>query len=658
MARRGRRADHTRKTRTQRPRVQGILQVMRPGRAQVKTAEGTFMVARRGLREAMNGDEVQVSLVPMHGRKGDPVAYVQSVVQRACAEFVGTYGSADPLGVVVPLDGRLGHDFFVLPEDVSAEALSVGEGDVVRARIVEYPSRASAGVVTIVQRLGSSEELDLGVETIVASHGLTVEFPSEALAEAERVMARVDEALQSDSTRRDLRGIACVTIDPADAQDFDDAVGARQVEGGFEVDVHIADVTHYVPWGSSMDLEARRRTCSTYLVDRVLPMLPERLCNDVCSLRPGEDRLAMTVRMRLDERGGLVEAELCQSAIRSKARLCYDEVDAWLAEGVRLAISDELCQMLGILDRVARLRMRIRAERGAIDFETTECKVSLDESGRPVGIVRRKRTRATSLVEEAMLLANECVAKRLAGAGVPTAYRVHERPAPEDLATCVPMLRELDLLRGIGEEALVAAEPHALQEVLMRARGTGGEVLVNALLLRAQKRAIYLPHNDGHYALGARAYCHFTSPIRRYPDVLVHRALKRLLSGLPPATDVERSLSQLCRTCSEQERVADIAARESQNYKIAQYYAERIGERYSGVVVGCEKFGLFVVLDDTGAEGLLPTRALGEEWFSYDAERMRLTGSFTGRVWRPGRHVVVHVSDTEPARGRIEFALA
>ena len=644
MARRGK--SRHRKVRSRRPTIQGTLRVLRPGQARVDTSEGTFAVARRGLREGMNGDEVLVSLVPMHGQHGDPVAYVQGVVHRANTGFVGTYDLVDPLGVVSPLDGRLGHDFFVLPEDASAAEKGVVAGDVVRVRIVEYPTRASAGVVTIEQRLGSSDGLDMGVEGVIASHGLSTEFPASALDEAEHVSARVGEAMQTAAVRRDMRDVACVTIDPTDARDFDDAVGARRDGAGFELDVHIADVTHYLSSGCSMDLEAQRRTCSVYLVDRVLPMLPERLSNDVCSLRPNEDRLAVTVRMRLDARGEVRSAEAFPSAIRSRARLTYREVDAYL-DGGRSTESDdgampaELGRMLELLDHIAQLRLKVRERRGAVDFLTTESKVTLDEKGRPTDIVVRRRTRATSLVEEAMLLANESVARMLCDADVATAYRVHERPSPEDLKECVPQLQELGLLREVGVDRLVAGDPTALQEVLRAARGTSGEVLANSLLLRAQKRALYLPHNDGHYALGARAYCHFTSPIRRYPDVLVHRALKRLLAGDEPDRKGEQTLPQLCRTCSEQERMADLAARDSQNLKMAEYYGERIGERYSGVVVSCERYGLFVRLDDTGAEGLLPSRELGYE-----------------RKWYPGKHVAVKIAGADPARGRIDFALA
>ena len=291
-----------------------------------------------------------------------------------------------------------------------------------------------------------------------------------------------------------------------------------------------------------------------------------------------------------------------------------------------------------------------------------EPKVTLDEEGHPTGVTVRTRTRATGLVEEAMLLANESVARMLADRDVPCAYRVHERPSPEDLRATVRPLMELGLIDGNAQrEALIAGEPEAINTVLDAARGTSGEFLASALLLRAQKRAIYLPTNQGHYALGAQAYCHFTSPIRRYPDELVHRALKALLAGTLGSKEQEQvagQLSQLCATCSQMERAADGAARASQRIKMAELYADHVGEVFSGVVCGCERFGLFVMLDDTCAEGLLPARALGSEWLEYDEDRMTLTGEESGRVWGLGTRVCVVVTETDVPRGRIDFALA
>lgn len=644
----------------------GTIHVARPGMASVETAEGTFMVARGGIHEAMDGDEVQVSLARRGGT--DPQAVVRTVVQRATTSFLGTYAQAGPLGAVSPLDGRMTHDFFVLPEDDSAVRLGVTDHDVVEARILAYPARGTAGVVTLVRRVGAAAELDLLMETVIASHGLATEFMPSTLEQANALELDVDAALR-EPLRADKRDQLTFTIDPTDARDFDDAVGAtRDDSGGYTVAVHIADVTAYLPWGSPMDIEAQQRTCSTYLADRVVPMLPERLCNELCSLKPEEDRLAMSVTMQLNERCEVKDAKVRPSVIRSRARLDYDTADALLdgriQEGDLPCASENahaVAEAIVLLDEIAAARRRLRARRGAVDFETKESKVLLDEAGHPTGVVVRERTRATSLIEEAMLMANEAVAKMLADVDMPAAYRVHERPAPESLAETLPVLHELRLLQPGEAERLVAGNPFVVQDVLARAKGTSGEYLASALLLRAQKRAIYLPHNDGHYALGAKAYCHFTSPIRRYPDVVVHRAIKARLAGKvdsPEQKAVAKALPQICRTCSERERVADAASRDSQKIKMAQLYAERIGERCSGVVVGCERYGLFVMLDDTCAEGLLPTRALGEEWFTYDETRQALVGESSGRAYRLGQRVAVEVTGTNPARGQIDFALA
>lgn len=647
--------------------VTGVLRVLKPGMAELHTAEGTFDVARGGIREAMSGDEVQATLSSSHD--GRRLARVQSVLVRNTTTFAGVYRRLEPLGAVVPLDTRVKRDFFVVPEDKSPERLAVAEGDLVRARIVEYPTRHSAGIVTIDARIGSSDDVDMNIESVIASYDLATEFPKEALDQAEGMREDVAEALAQEPLRRDVRDHCVFTTDPTDARDFDDAVGARRLDDGYEVEVHIADVTHFVGWDTPIDREARRRTCSVYLVDRVLPMLPERLCNDVCSLKPGVDRLCMSVFMRLDRRGNVVSADPAPTAIRSVARLDYDTVDR-LLEGT--ATPDDLpccdaadrprvAESIRVLDEVAALRRARREERGAIDFDTAEAKVTLDEKGVPTGVRVRRKTRATSLVEEAMLIANESVAKFLSDAEAPAAYRVHEPPAAEDLRATLPVLRELQLVDAPLAARVAEGDPHAIQDVLRAARGTSGEFLANSVLLRAQRRAVYLPKNEGHYALGAPAYCHFTSPIRRYPDDIVHRSLRALLEGRRTSREQMRVLHvlpQLCRTCSERERLADGAERDTQNVKMAELYKGHVGESFSGVVVGVERYGLFVMLDDTCAEGLVPVRALGDEWFDFDEKRMCLTGGESGRAWRPGQRVAVTVTDARPERGQIDFGLA
>jgi ribonuclease R len=661
-----RRRGSGRRAPAQRQTLEGTLVLTRAGVGHVETPEGSFDLAHRGQREAMNADVVQIVLV--EGR-GSPRAVVRSVVKRATSTFLGRFSHAGPLGAVTPLDARLGHDFFVVPEDASPQRLGVGEDDVVVARITEYPTRQSAAVVTLERRVGSSDELDLDVEAVMASFGLAGDFPASALDQAEGIEVCPGEALASDPRRRDLRDLLCVTVDPADARDFDDAVSARRLpRGGFEVGVHIADVSRYVEADSPIDNEAKRRTCSAYLVDRVVPMLPERLCNDVCSLVPESDRLAMSVLMRLGSSGEVERSHVVASVICSSARLDYDTVDALLeghvSEGdlpCEGSCAHEVAEMLSILDEVRDLREQVRRRRGALDFDTVESRVTLDAKGVPTGVSVRRRTRGTGLVEEAMLVANECVARMLADAEAPAAYRVHERPLPEDLRACALPLRELGLLEGDAASGLLAGDPFAIQDVLARARGTEGAYLASALLLRAQRRAVYLPVNEGHYALGASAYCHFTSPIRRYPDMLVHRALKALISGKLEGHAMRvqaAALPQLCGTCSERERAADAAARASQKIKMAELFSTQVGQGFAGRVSGCERYGLFVTLDESRAEGLLPVRALGTEWFSYDEERMTLTGEETGEVWGLGRRVVVEVAGTNKARGQIDFALS
>ena len=673
-----RRQGRTKRARRQPKLLTGTLRITRPGSGTVFTPEGTFALAHHGIREGMDGDEVQVSLTTAKGR--EPRATVRSVLTRATSTFLGRYEVADPLGVVVPLDARIQRDFFVLPEDSSPVRCGVSHGDIVVARIVEYPTRTSAAVVTLERRVGSSNELDMNIESVIASFGLATEFSQSSLTEASSLSLDVNKELADDASRVDLREVLCVTIDPSDAKDFDDAVGARRLsDGGYELDVHIADVSRYVSWGSSIDLEARARTCSVYLVDRVLPMLPERLCNDLCSLRPHEDRLTVSVRMRLDAEGAICSVQAMKAVIRSAARLSYEQVDD-LLEGKMsqdsLVMGDAtqqsaLVRMLETLDEIRAKRQKIRYKRGAIDFETVETRMLLDVEGRPTGVSVRRRTRATNLIEEAMLLANESVAKMLADKDIKTAYRVHESPSPEALHAGLSVLVAIGALET-GETARIAAgDSHAICGALEKSRGTGYARVVNAVLLRAQKRAIYLPVNQGHYALGASAYCHFTSPIRRYPDILVHRALKSLLAGEKPVVkgtrfgqaksdgkarlEQERALPQLCATCSERERVADAAARTSQKIKMAEFYQSRIGEEAWGTIDGVERFGLFVTLDATYAEGLLHVKDLGQEWIRYDEEQLMLIGEATGKRWRMGDRIKVRVFAVIIERGQIDF---
>ena len=691
----------------------------------VETAEGAYRLTGRGLRGAMNGDVVFASLQRGPGGKR---AVVEHVIEHAVTTIVGTYKRLGPLGSVRPLDSRIKQDFFVLPSDGSPERLGISDGEIVAARILTYPNRQESGVVTLERRVGGADAPDLGIQCIMARYDLADGYAPRAAEEAGAMRLDVDAAL-ADPLRRDIRDRFLLTIDPVDARDFDDAVSVERTDaGGWLLGVHIADVSHYVPWGGSLDLEARRRSTSVYLADRVLPMLPESLSNGLCSLRPDEDRLAMTVDMELDARGRVRSYRMYPSVIRSRVRTDYAAVDAILegtldevgagalsadgrvgdgrsleaglpaagspadqgpsaGRGVgdpALARAADACaaarahgvdlpSFLHAADDLARARVRIRRERGAIDFETVEVHALLGDDGMPERIVARRRSAATSLVEEAMLLANECVAEWLADRDAPAAYRVHEPPLPDNLVAAARVLIGIGALSAEQAAAVELGDPHAIERAVEAVRGTSFEALANALLLRAMQRALYKPGNEGHYALGARAYCHFTSPIRRYPDLIVHRALKLELArerlGRAAAGErraaltgtgreaMDRILPQLCRHASERERVADAAATASQKVKVAQYYGARLGERASGAVSWIDEMGVFVRLDDTGAEGLVRMRDLGGEWWDLDERALKLVGSTTGRTIELGRRVVVEIAGVDVMRGHLDLSL-
>lgn len=690
---RGRHSKNGRRGPARSRRLPGLTGTVRvyDARAEVETAEGVYRLGSRSMREAMPGDRVYVSL--HRGKGGARRAVVEHVIDRAVAAIVGVFELAGPLGAVRPLDARIKQDFFVLPADDSPRRLGVEPGDIVSARIVDYPSRTESGVVTLERRIGDANEPSLGIECIMARYGLVDGYPQAAVDEAASLAVDVEGSL-ADPLRRDIRDRFAITIDPVDARDFDDAISvARTVRGGWMLGVHIADVSHYVDWESAIDLEARRRSTSVYLADRVLPMLPERLCNDLCSLRSDEDRLAFTVDIELDAQGRVRTYEPYPSVIRSRVRMDYGAVDALLREGEpdgaaldaaargRAELAVEAARANGVdlraflrnADALARARREIRRKRGSIDFDTPEVHVLLDEAGMPVDIVTRERTAATSLVEEAMLLANECVAEFLADRDLVSAYRVHEDPSPDSLASAAKTLTELGVVEGGLAAGIMLGDPRAINAAVEDAAGTAFAPQVNALLLRAQQRAVYKSHNEGHYALGARAYCHFTSPIRRYPDLIAHRVLKvalakhelgkkealvrapRLTGKGPQA--LEAICPQLCRRASDNERAADAAANASQKVKVAQLYASRIGERDTGTVSWISDLGAFVRLDATGAEGLVRMNALGAEWWDFDDVRLTLTGDSTGTKVGLGCRVVVEVASVNVLRGHLDLKL-
>lgn len=662
--------------------VTGTIRIGVRGTATVEGPHLTYHVSARDVGPAMNGDQVLVRALSGADRRRDgrvPAAVVR-VLSRATARFVATYVRDGALRVLVPLDDRLAHDFLAVdPAPGEPAAPAASSGDVVCARIVDYPAPSAAGTAVIERRIGPAGDPAAAIESIIVAHDLPGDFPRQALLQAQGASFDVREVLESEPLRRDLRDELVVTIDPRDARDYDDALSVSpRREGGWVLGVHIADVGRFVPMGTPLDLEARRRAMSVYLADRVIPMLPPRLSDDLCSLAPGADRLAMTCRLALDEDGRVVGADLFPSVVRSLARLSYDQVDAVLEAGslgaspgagpdagqvvggAVLADPARLAHMLVELDRIRALRGRVRAARGSLDFESVEARAVLDEDGRAVGVSVRRRTRATGLVEEAMLMANEAVARYLDLLGAPAPFRVHEEPAPESLARALPRVDALLPLDAQERAGLLAGEPAAIRQVLARAQEAGAGLLVSSVVLRSMRRASYVPQDLGHFGLGARSYCHFTSPIRRYPDLMVHRALKAGLAGRLRGgvlAGLKEAVPAVCEHASAQERVAAQAESESTDVKVAEYLAGQVGRRYPGTVSGVTPFGLFVLLDDLGVEGLLHLARLPGR-VDYDERTESVARASDGARWRLGTRLEVEVSSADPMRGLVELSLA
>lgn len=673
--------NHTRWVARSRPR--GIMQLNPEGYGFVRTSEGEFFVPHAKLGGAFDGDLVEVAPLPANASKGrshegfgggryghKPAARVVSVIERAHEVVVGRFEAAEPFGVVVPLDPHIPYDIFTQ----LSEAPDVEDGAIVRVRIAQFPSRNSAATGHIEEVLEHVYGLDEGVDAVVARHKFETTFSDAALAEAHG--ASIDEVGALASGYRDLCERFVFTIDPDDARDFDDALSIEQVEDQgrllWRIGVHIADVSHYVEWGSALDLAARRRATSVYLVDRVIPMIPEELSCGLCSLAPGEVRRSMTVDLYVNERAQLARYEIYPALICSNARLTYGKALEMLegegqlvaSEGTEYAPHSQgqretsLRKRLLQLSRLASLRHAQRECKGGIDFDQPEARVKLDEAGRPQGVELRRKNAATSLVEEMMIWANEVVAEHLSRAKFPCVYRVHEAPDLEGLAQLVPIFEEFPWFGKIDPVGFFTGSQHALQQAVSASRGRAEGELVSSLVLRSMKRAVYREKNCGHYGLVSATYCHFTSPIRRYPDLMVHRMLKAELFGRPEKFDqMTTNLGWICEHSSGMEREADDAQRESEELKLAEYLQRFVGQSFSAIVSGVSQGGLYARLENA-AEGFIPVRTLGDDYFSFDAARYTLTGEETGARYRLGQRIAVVLFAVDPRVPQIDLRLA
>ena len=645
---------------------------------------------------AMHGDRVQIAPLKgaSRGASGDsrgprqgnrPTARVVSVLSRAVTSLTGTFERLDPFGVVIPDDPRISYDVFVSLD----QAPDLMEGQTVRVVIDTYPSRYEAAFGHVVEVLEAQPRFAFDVNRIISEHNLPASFSEEALREAASLAEGWGE-VSCDGQRRDLRQRTIFTIDPDDAKDFDDALSVEPLAKGWKLGVHIADVAHFVKLGSCLDREAQTRSTSVYLADRVIPMLPEALCNGVCSLQEGVDRFCMTVDICLDGDFQVTSYEMYPSVICSSKRLTYNQVQRYFDAEDRLAdrecqasvcedrasasernsareahtaavasdgsdLPQEIRQALLALRQISRGLQRQARRRGSVQLVSKEAKVVLDDEGKPCDVKIRVATDATKLVEEAMILANQCVAKYLEERGVPCMYRVHEAPDPGKLTDLLQELRDLGFADDVDTARFVEGVHHELQKVVDAQRDeTLGEI-VSGMLLRSMKRAVYKESCLGHYALGLQEYCHFTSPIRRYPDLLVHRALKACLAGEPVATSTAQ-MASLADHCSVAEREADKAASESQRMKLMEYLSERIGEMEWGTIVRVTDAGAYVELPCT-VVGLASPCTEGGESFTCFMSRQVLVGDVSGKVLRLGQKVLVRIAEVNGFTQRLSLDL-
>ncbi|HYA75347.1 MAG TPA: ribonuclease R [Burkholderiaceae bacterium] len=618
------------------------------------------MLSESEMSKLMHGDRALVRVTGID-RRGRPEGEIVDVTERRTERLVGRLLNERGVSVVVPEDQRIRHDILVPPQAGGGAR----DGQVVVVQIVQQPQRNMQAVGRVVEVLGEIDDPGMEIEIAVRKFGVPHEFSIEALRAAEALPKQVRRT--DLHGRIDLRDVALVTIDAEDARDFDDAVYCES-DGrrGWRLVVAIADVDHYVPSGSQLDKEAQVRSTSVYFPRRVIPMLPEALSNELCSLKPAVDRLVMVCDMTITKHGGVRGYQFYPAVMHSQGRLTYNEVWEALSNPSSRAAAhlEKLLPRLHELYEVYLALARARARRGALELETTETQIICDANGRIERIVPRVRNDAHRLIEECMLAANVCAADFLRRKKHDALLRVHEGPTPQKLESLRATLKTLGLHLAGGE----APQPSDYAELITRIRSRSDASLLNMLLLRSMQQAQYSPHNVGHFGLAYEAYTHFTSPIRRYPDLLVHRALKAVLAGkhyVPQlaqagANETAAALprwEQLGLVCSANERRADDASRDVEAWLKSYYVRERVGETFSGSVSAVVPFGLFVVLDALYVEGLVHVSELGSEYFQFNEAVHELRGERTGIRFRLGDRLTVQVARVDLEARRIDFRM-
>ncbi|OPJ61700.1 ribonuclease R [Clostridium chromiireducens] len=596
------------------------------------------------LNGAMNGDKIAVKVTREDTNTKKREGEVVEIIERNTTKIVGVYEDSQNFGFVVSEDPRISKDIFISKKDRNGAK----DGDVVTVKITKWPegNRKAEGVVTEV--LGRKGDRGIDILMIIKKLGLPEEFSEKVLKFAEGVSEEIDE--QEYKGRRDLRDLRMVTIDGEDAKDLDDAVSIEKLgNGNYKLGVHIADVTHYVRENNPLDKEALKRATSVYLIDRVVPMLPRKLSNGICSLNPRVDRLTLTCFMEIDRKGNVVNHEIVESVIKTDERMTYTDVTKILRDHDEELIKryDYLYEDFKMMEELCNILRKKRTRRGAIDFEIAEAKITLNELGKPIEIKPYEREIANRMIEEFMLAANETVAEHMFGTHLPFVYRIHESPDEEKLAKFKEFIYNLGYTVQWTEEI----QPKSFQEILDKVKGKNEETVVSTLLLRSMMQARYAPECSGHFGLAAQYYCHFTSPIRRYPDLQIHRIIKEYLHKEIDANRINRLkniVGYASKQSSEMERKAQDAEREVDDLKKAEYMQERIGQEFEGIISSVTSFGVFVELPNT-VEGLVHITDLDDDYYIFNESNLSLIGERTKKLYKLGDKVkveCVHVDIT------------
>lgn len=607
------------------------------------------------LMGAMNGDKVQVKLTRTGGPDQKSEGEVIKIVERANTVIVGTYEESKSFGFVVPDDQKLRKDIFISKN----QTLGAKQGDKVVVEISRWPEDRRNPEGRITEILGQSGAPGVDILSVIRTFKLPEVFNHKVLDEADGIPAEVTEDMIG--SREDFRNLRVITIDGKDAKDLDDAVHVIKLpNGNYELGVHIADVTNYVKERSKIDKEALNRATSVYLLNRVVPMLPERLSNGICSLNPQVNRLTLSCIMEIDNHGDVVKHRICESVIKTVERMNYDDVSDMLEGAMTPQLKTRYADIIEDLENMKALADKIRQKRdrrGSIDFDFAETKIMLDGDGKPIFVGKAERRIGHKIIEDFMLAANETVAEHMFWLELPFVYRIHETPSPEKIESLNKFLNHFDLrVKG----SLDDVHPKAIKALIDEVTGKKEEHVVSKMTLRSLKQAKYSPNNDGHFGLAAKYYCHFTSPIRRYPDLQIHRIIKEMLAGRlseKRIQDLKKIVEEVSIISSEKERNAELAEREVDDMKMAEYMQQHIGETFTGIISSVTSFGMFIELENT-IEGLLRVDELDDDYYVYDETRMQFVGERTRKVYALGDQIDVVVVKADPALRQIDFELA